>query len=548
MSNYSGEELRNLLDTIRKLSTSENALHPSSKELRKKAEQYGTLTEFGNYHFSSTVRNRSAGLTVYVGGGKIPQKNLNKQQQEITRNITKTLRLVDRYLQRVPLYYIALTMGKNDVFTPHCDFILSRYKSEFVRLGYMVYQTLFPRQKTPGPQLYLVDLPEWQEQDKQILVFPEEGLTLVLGSDYYGEVKKGFLRMAMWNSKKRGGLGLHAGAKFIRARDKAQADKIRKIGMVIFGLTATGKTTHTVHNHGLTEPDEEVKIIQDDVVLLNPDGSALGTERGFYIKTEGLKPETQPLLYRAATSKDTILENILVDYKGKLDFEDETLTGNGRGIIQRDDLGHFMSESLNLPPASELDKLILAFITRRNTVLPIAAKLSPEQAAATFMLGESIESTGGDPKRAGESVRVVGTNPFIIGDDADEGNWIFDFIKRHAGKLECYQLNTGGVGEILEKAPDGSKITKQKVTRVQIREMGTIIKGICKETIEWIEEPYFHYLVPEKVEGVDMNRFSLTNFYSQEQIEGYVRILKNERLEYMKQFQGLNPAIVKALQ
>jgi phosphoenolpyruvate carboxykinase (ATP) len=546
LSYKKGEELLSLLRNIKKLPSADNVMHPTVEELREESEKIGTLTEMGNYHFSSTVRNRSAGLTVYIGDGEIPQKSLNKQQTEIAKNIPKTLKLVDEYIQHAPLLYIPLTMGRNDVFTPHCDFVLSRYKSEYVRLGYMVFQTLFPRSNTPGPQTYLIDLPEWQEQDRQILVFPDDGLTLVLGSDYYGEVKKGFLRMAMWFAKKRGGLGLHAGAKSIKARDRS--NRIQKIGMIIFGLTATGKTTHTVHNHGLTEPGEEVKIIQDDVVLLNTDGSALGTERGFYIKTEGLKPETQPLLYKAATSKDTILENIMVDYQGKLHFEDETLTGNGRGIIQRTDLGEFMSESLNLPPIAQLDKLILAFITRRNTVLPIASKLSAEQAAAAFMLGESIESTGGDPKRAGESVRVVGTNPFIIGDESKEGNWIYDFIKRNEAKIESYSLNTGGVGEILERAADGTKIVKQKVLRVQIPEMGAIIGAICRGTIEWIKDPCFDTLIPKKVQGVDMKKLDPANFYAKQQIEDYVKALRTERLEYIKQFKSLNPAIVKSLQ
>jgi len=546
LSQLDGGELPNLLNIVKKLSTSDNVVHPTIKQLREESERIATLTEFGNYHFSSTVRNRSAGLTVYVSGDRVLQSSLNKQQTEIVKNLSKTLKLVEAYLHRAPLFYIPLTMGKNNTLTPHCDFILSRYKSEYVRLAYMVYQTLFPRSDTPGPQLYLVDLPEWQEQDRQILVFPDQDLTLVLGSDYYGEVKKGFLRMAMYSAKKKGMLGLHAGAKFMKARDKS--NRIGKIGMIIFGLTATGKTTHTCHNHGLTEKGEEVKIIQDDVVMLSMDGSALGTERGFYIKTEGLRPDTQPLLYKAATSRDAILENVLVDYRGKLDFEDETLTGNGRGIIQRTDLGEFMSESLNLLSLSQLDKLVLVFITRRNTVLPIAAKLTPEQAAANFMLGESIESTGGDPKRAGESVRVVGTNPFIVGDEAEEGNWIYEFLKRNREKVECYVLNTGGVGEILEKATDGTKIVKRKVLRVQIPEMAAIIRGICKGTIEWIDEPHFSTKVPKKVDGVDMSKFNLTNFYTREQIEGYVKTLKVERQQYMKQFKALNPVILKAIE
>ena len=126
-------------------------------------------------------------------------------------------------------------------------------------------------------------------------------VTYVLGSDYYGEAKKGFLRMAMWHAKQQGMLGLHAGTKILRARDKD--GKLRRLGMIIFGLTATGKTTHACHNHGLSLDGEGVEIVQDDVVFWRRDGSALGTEKGFYIKTEGLDPNVQPLLHDAATPK-----------------------------------------------------------------------------------------------------------------------------------------------------------------------------------------------------------------------------------------------------
>jgi len=538
------KELDELLALIRRLPTMANVTVPEPAELRRLAEEQGNLTEFGNYNFCSTVRNRSAGRTVYVGDGEIPLAKPSKLQEEILRNVPKTLKEVIAYLPKVPLYSIDLTMGVNETFTPHCHLYISRYRRDYVRLAYMVFQTLFPRAKSPGPELVVVDLPEWQEQDRQILVFPDEGLTLVLGSDYYGEIKKGFLRMGMWHAKRRGMLGLHAGSKTINAQTPDR--KIRRIGMVIFGLTATGKTTHSCHNHGLTAPGELVKIVQDDVVFLAEDGAALGTERGFYIKTDGLHPVTQPLLYKAATARDAILENIMVDYTGKVDFQDETLTGNGRGIIQRDDLGEYRADSLNLPAATELDLLIMAFITRRNTVLPIASKLTPSQAAAAFMLGESVESTGGDPKRAGESVRVVGTNPFIIGDEAKEGNWFYDFLRRHEGKIECYQLNTGGVGEIVERASDGTRRVVQKVTRVEIPEMAAIIRAICRNTIEWTTERYLDLLVPKRIEGVDMERFALTNFYAEEQIRDLIATLQKERCDYLGSFAGLHPDVVGA--
>jgi phosphoenolpyruvate carboxykinase (ATP) len=337
-------------------------------------------------------------------------------------------------MKKAPLVKVEATMGDNDIFAPRCTLYISTYRGEMVRLAHMVRQTLFPRTDQPGPDFNIVFIPEWQEKDRQILVFPEIGVTYVLGSDYYGEAKKGFLRMGMWHAKQQGMLGLHAGTKIIHAR--GTDGKLKRFGMVLFGLTATGKTTHTCHNHDLSGDGEGVRIVQDDVVFWRKDGSALGTERGFYIKTEGLDPNTQPLLYNAAVQRDAILENVMVDYRGSVDFCDQTLTGNGRGIIQRTDLGDYMSENVNLPPLDELDGLIMAFIARRNTVVPMISKLTPEQAAAAFMLGESIESSGSDPKRAGESVREVGTNPFIIGDEAQEGNIFYEFVKGHPEKIQ----------------------------------------------------------------------------------------------------------------
>ena len=120
-----------------------------------------------------------------------------------------------------------------------------------------------------------------------------------------------------------------------------------KYSVLIFGLTATGKTTHSCHNHNLDESKGEgIEIVQDDFVALREDGSAIGTERGFFLKTEGLNPEIQPLIYNAITAPDGIFENVLVDYLGNVFFEDDTLTCNGRGIMQRDRFGKYKSESV----------------------------------------------------------------------------------------------------------------------------------------------------------------------------------------------------------
>jgi phosphoenolpyruvate carboxykinase (ATP) len=530
------EEISAFIETLR---VAENVAYPTSEELRREAAKFGVKTVYGNYNFVSTIKNRSAWLTVYVGSPKVIKRTLSPRQEEILKNARRTIELVNSYVRRTSMICVERTMCENPYFNPHCTLFVSVHRKEMVRLAYMVGQTLFPRRpESPGPKLDLIYVPEWQEKDRQILVLPEIGVTYVLGSDYYGEAKKGFLRMAMWAAKQEGMLGIHAGAKIVKAKD--QTGRIRTYSMILFGLSATGKTTHACHNHGLLEEGEGQEIVQDDVVFLRPDGSALGSERGFYLKTGYLDPKVQPILFRAATSHRTIFENVMVDYLGNVHFDDVTLTENGRGIIQREDLGADKSGSVNLPSLDELDGMIIVFITRRNTVVPIASKLTLEQAAAAFMLGESVETSAGDPRRTGESIREVGTNPFIIGDEAQEGNWFHEFLKNHKDKVQYYLLNTGGVGERRE-GPE--RILKQPILRAEIPEMAAIIRGIVRGTIEWEKEPYFETFVPKRVNGVQMAKFDLTRFYSEPTIKDYVKKLKNERMEWLRKFKTLDPAV-----
>ncbi|OOP57592.1 MAG: hypothetical protein AYP45_02575 [Candidatus Brocadia carolinensis] len=540
----SAKEFQTVNRIIEYLKGAQNVIHSRDWTLRRSAERCASFTKFGNVTVHSTVKNRSAKVTVYVGSDAVSQKKLNPQQTEIMDNLPKTLTAIEEYIKRAPMVLVNRTMGSNDEFSPDCSIFVSIQRSEMIRLAYMTWATLFPVRPDSGPKQYIVYIPEWQEGERQILVFPEISTTIVLGTDYYGESKKGFLRMAMWNAKQKGMLGLHAGTKILRS--KGPDGRIKRYGMIIFGMSGTGKTTHTCHTHGLNDKGEGIEILQDDVVFLKKDGAAYGSERGFYLKTEGLDSVTQPIIYKAATSRDAIFENVMIDYEGNIYFEDDTLTSNGRGIMMREDLSPYISQSINLPPVNDMDGLIIAFITRRHTVAPLAARLTPEQAAATFMLGESIETTAGDPKRAGESIREVGTNPFIIGDKAYEGNWFYDFVKQHEGRVWCYQLNTGGMGEIIENQPNGTKVFKRKVQRIEIPEMAAIIRGIVRGTITWGKDKYWNLEVPTFVDGMDISKYHVEKFYDVNSIVKQISDLRCERVDYVGKFTALDKAIIKA--
>jgi phosphoenolpyruvate carboxykinase (ATP) len=508
----------------------------TSDELRSLAKKDEVLTEYGSPSYISKIKSRSAKFT------EIIYDQSNEAQAKIIKDVqdflkTKTLICVDRQMCQSPDIKI------------HCQTYVT---NDFARIAYMWGETLFPwngsANKAPrcsdtgrsvsAPMLtngasrtkhrdegigaadsMVIDVPEWPE--RKVLVLPKLQLTYVLGTDYFGEIKKANLRMGMYLAKKKGWLGLHAASKLIRVKDVN--DKMVEKGVIIFGLSGTGKTSLSCHHHGLTQP-EGIIIRQDDVIFMRSDARCYGTENNFYLKTEGLSIKDQPLLYKGATSPNAILENVYISPEGKVDFFNDTITSNGRAIVRRTELTLYTDNDINLPRAD-----VVIFLTRRVDIVPPVAKLTPEQGAAFFMLGESIETSAGDPTQAGKSLRVVGTNPFIIGPAEEEGNWFHKMLEANP-RVECFVMNTGRVG-----GPNGEKI--------KVLDSSEIIKQIVRGGIKWKIDPDWNYQVPSQIEGVNVERFDPLRFYSQNEYRELIKNLRTERKEYLAKFPGLVPQI-----
>jgi phosphoenolpyruvate carboxykinase (ATP) len=481
--------------------------NPSEDDLREWAlEQGGILSEFGNLAVTTKTRNRIAKFTEVVMG-------------EPDQEYIKLVHDVMDYLRDKEVIKLDRVMCQNQGYKRKCRLYVT---ADYPRIPLMWGNTLFPAE--PGePDFVTITVPEWPE--KKVLVFPEEGMTIIMGSDYKGENKKAMLRQVMYWAKKEGNLGLHAASKILRVQ---RDGKLVEKGVLLFGLSGTGKTSLACHSHWL-RPPERVIIRQDDVVILRSDGSAIGTEESFYMKTDALEPASQPLLYAAAISPRAILENVHVDrVTGKVDFFDTKLTSNGRAMVKRRDIA-FSDNNIDL---EQVDYMI--FITRHNEIIPPVVRLSNEWGAAAFMLGESVETSAGDPTEAGKQRRVVGTNPFIVGSEEDEGNIFLDILRKNPN-MQCFLLNTGKVGG----ASTGQKITV--VDSVKIIEM------ITRDRIKWKRDDFWGYEVPTEIPGLDLSRFDLSNYYTADRIRSYCQDLKKERLEWLSQFTGLNPEIINAL-
>jgi len=276
------------------------------------------------------------------------------------------------------------------------------------------------------------------------------------------------------------------------------------------------------------EKGEGVVIRQDDVVLMQPDMFCTGTEDNFYIKTEGLEPDGQPVLYAAAISPRAILENVAVREDGTVDFLDYQLTSNGRCVVYRADIRYTDGE-IDLPRCH-----IIIFITRRNDVVPPVARLSAEQGAAFFMMGESIETSAGDPAQAGKSIRVVGTNPFIIGPEEEEGNTFLLFLRSNPD-TQCFLLNTGRVGE-----RQGEDISIWLSTE--------IIRQIARGGIAWEVDEDWGYMVPKEIDNISgYEKWNPKRYYSPEHYREMNKKLRDERKEWLSKFTRLDRRIAEAL-
>jgi phosphoenolpyruvate carboxykinase (ATP) len=489
------------------------------EELRELARPGEKTSEYGSPVYTTRVKNRSAKNTYVVANGVA----VGVMQQPIERDrVEETIRQVQENLAGMELIQVDRRMGMSRDVPIHCRLYVPK---EYARIAFMWHNMLFPSDSSKEPDFISVYVPDWKE--RLIFLDVDQGYTYILGTDYPGEAKKSMLRQAMYWIKRRGGLGLHAGSKVLRV--VGPDGELRDVGFLLFGLSGTGKTTLTLHDHGLKEPERAI-IKQDDVVLMTSEGKAFGTEDGFYIKTEGLEPP-QTVLWGAATHPTAVYENIKLDENGKVDFLDTSITSNGRGVVLRKYI-QGTGEGIDLEKANKI-----VFITRRNDVVPVCARLTDEQAAAYFMLGESIETSAGDPTKAGQAKREVGTNPFIVGPEADEGNRLLQIFRKNPD-MEAYILNTGSIG-----ANDGFPGEK-----VSIRVSTEIMKQIAKEGIEWEKDPDWGYEVPVNVQGVDLAKYDPKTYYTPEKYRELVDRLRGERRAWLAQFRGLDPAIPRAVE
>jgi phosphoenolpyruvate carboxykinase (ATP) len=477
-------------------------------------------TEFGNLNIHTEVTARSKASTYIVTD--TPEKH---SDQTITRaEYAKIAAMQDAYIRDQEMIVINGFIGNDPGFRTPARLIIEKANANIAGMQRFLYYDPVDGDTGHEPEITMIYTPNLAApgypDDRVIAVDLEAGVTRVLNSDYFGESKKGGLRM--WNRKvyEGGGLAMHAGCKVIPTSEGEKT-------MLIVGLSGTGKTTTTFTKQNGSQ------AVQDDFIGLFAGGRIVSTEDGCFAKTFALSATDEPAIHGAVTKPDAYLENVS-QHGDTIDFFDTSYTQNGRAVFNMRSIDNCPAD--RVPPAS-----FLLVLNRNEHIIPGVARLNIEQAAGYFMLGETQGTSAGGKDEEGKSLRVPGTNPFFPLRHEQQGNRLAELLETHP--LEVFLLNTGRVG-----GPEGDDRSK----KVRIPHSSAIVRAIAEGTISWDDDPDFGYQVATEVPGIDDPELLQPRRLYERQGRGdeyrrHVERLKAERAEYLAEFPGLDEAIVKAV-
>ena len=480
-------------------------------------------TEFDNVNVATRVVSRSK-LSTYIATDT-PE---NHSDQAITRaEYDRVAKLQNEYIATRDMLVIDGYIGNDAEYRVAARLIIEKANANIAAMQQILYYPVSSAElESFEPKLTVIYTPNLKmpgyPEERLIAVDLENYITRVFNSDYFGESKKGGLRM--WNKIvfERGGLALHSGCKVI------PVGNTNRVGLIV-GLSGTGKTTTTFTKQNNSQP------VQDDFCALMPGGKIVATENGCFAKTFGLNPKDEPTIFDACASPHAYLENVSQNDGGKIDYFDTSYTPNGRAVIRMEDIAGAYD-------ARQLKKADFLLILNRNeNIIPTVAKLDGPLAAAYFMLGETKGTSAGGAAEAGKSLRVPGTNPFFPLLHAQQGNRMLELMK--SSPMDVYLMNTGRIGG--DEKDERSK-------KVKIQHSSAVVKAIAEGTIKWTKDPDFGYRVATEVPGIDDADYLQPKrmYERQGRLDEYnelVRKYNTDRREYLRKWKGLSDEIVKAI-
>jgi phosphoenolpyruvate carboxykinase (ATP) len=298
-----------------------------------------------------------------------------------------------------------------------------------------------------------------------------ERQTLIGGTWYGGEIKKGIFTMMNYFLPMQGIGSFHCSANMGKDGDTA----------LFFGLSGTGKTTLSA--------DPKRSLIGDDEHGWDKDG-IFNLEGGCYAKCINLSKEKEPDIYNAI-KRDALLENVVIRKDGTVDFDDVSKAENTRVSYPIYHINNIVK------PVSKggHPKNIIFLTCDAYGVLPPVAKLNDQQAGYLYLSGYTAKVAGTEigVKEPKATFSACFGGPFLMLHPTRYGEILSTKMKEH--HANAYLVNTGWSG-----GPYG--VGSRMDLSITRRIIDAIFDGSLERT-EWANFPIFNFMVPTKLDGVD---------------------------------------------
>lgn len=250
----------------------------------------------------------------------------------------------------------------------------------------------------------------------------EHNCAVILGLNYFGELKKATLTLVWGTAARNGYVSCHGGLKIFKKED---ADYVASF----FGLSGSGKSTltHAKHNNKY-----DIKVLHDDAFIISEkDGSSIALEPSYFDKTNDY-PLGHPEQDFFVTVQNC---GVTLDENGRKKLVTEDIrNGNGRTVKSR------------FATPNRVDKIeeginAIFWIMKDDSLPPLIKVDNPIMAATMGCTLMTKRSTAENTKENRANLVIEPyANPFRVYPLVEDYR---KFQSLFTSGVDCYVINTG---------------------------------------------------------------------------------------------------------